>query len=71
MNLVPVSSSNLKAVGYELSTKTMQAAFLNGEVYEYIGVPAFVYIALMAARSHNTYFETYIKNRYCCFLKLQ
>lgn len=62
MNMVPVSSSNLKAVGYEPITQKLQVAFLGGSLYEYSGVPAPVHAGLMAAGSHGTYFDRYIKN---------
>ena len=62
MNLVPVSSSNLRAVGYDPETRKLQVAFRNGGLYEYSGVPESVYAGLMAAGSHGSYFDAYIKN---------
>ena len=61
MNLVPVSSSNLRAVGYDPTTQTLQVAFLNGRLYEYSGVPASVHAGLMAASSHGSYFDSHVK----------
>lgn len=51
MNRTPVSSSNLKSVGYDESSKTLEVEFLNGTVYQYSGVPASVYQGLMSASS--------------------
>ncbi len=62
MNMVPVSSSNLSAVGYDPATRKLRVAFLSGSLYEYSGVPASVHAGLMAAGSHGSYFDTYIKN---------
>ena len=70
MNLVPVSSSTLKAVGYE-QTGTMQVMFTNGEQYQYYGVPPSVHAELMAASSHATYFDAHIKQGSYRFWKLR
>lgn len=61
MNMVSVSSSNLSAVGYDASTQTLRVAFNNGSIYEYSGVPASIHAGLMAAGSHGSYFDAYIK----------
>lgn len=61
MNMVPVSSSNLKAVGYEAATSTLRIVFLNGGIYEYFGVPPSVHAGLMSASSHGSYFDAQIK----------
>lgn len=52
MNMIPVNSSNLSAVGYDGSTLRIQ--FHSGGLYDYSGVPESVYIGLMnAASSHS------------------
>lgn len=61
MNRTPVSSSNLKSVGYDESSKTLEVEFLNGTVYQYSGVPASVYQGLMSASSHGSYLDQYVK----------
>lgn len=61
MNMVPVSSSNLRAVGYDTATQTLRITFIGSGVYEYFGVPASVHAGLMAANSHGSYFDTHIK----------
>lgn len=62
MNLTPVSSSNLAAVGYE--NHTLYIAFHSGWLYAYSNVPESVYQELMAASSHGKYFHAYIRNVY-------
>ena len=57
-----VSSSNLRSVGYDNST--LEIEFNSGSIYQYSGVPANVYAALMGASSHGTYFNANIKNIY-------
>lgn len=61
MNMVPVSSSNLRAVGYDVATQTLRIAFISSGVYEYAGVPASVHASLMGASSLGSYFDAHIK----------
>lgn len=61
MKLIPVSSSNLRAVGYDPDTRRLQVEFHNGSVYEYYSVPASIHTGLMSAASHGSYFDAYIK----------
>lgn len=62
MERISVSSSNLASVGYE--DGILEVAFKSGSVYQYIGVPEFVYDALMSAPSHGKYFAAHIRNNY-------
>ncbi|MGE0681946.1 MAG: KTSC domain-containing protein [Candidatus Binatia bacterium] len=61
MNRTSVSSSNLKSVGYDPSTRTLEIEFLDGGLYQYSGVPQPVYAGLMSASSHGSYFDAYVK----------
>lgn len=61
MNRTAVSSSNLKAVGYDHSTCTLEIEFKDGGLYQYFSVPETVYSCLMSASSHGSYFAAYIK----------
>lgn len=63
MNMIPVSSSNLVAVGYEPQTKTLRIQFHNG-TYDYYNVPENEYQNLMNASSKGQYHAKYIKNSY-------
>ena len=62
MYRIPVSSSNLASVGYEGGI--LEVEFKSGSVYQYSGVPASVYDALMSATSHGKYFSVHIRNNY-------
>ena len=59
--MLPVSSSNLAAVGYIAETATLRIQFLHGGVYDYQGVSAEIHEALMAAPSKGQYFDQFIK----------
>ncbi|MDO4036095.1 KTSC domain-containing protein [Clavibacter michiganensis] len=61
MNRIPVTSSNLSAIGYDSVTKTLEIAFKKGGVYQYVDVPKSVYDGLMSASSHGRFFDVNIK----------
>ena len=61
--MIPVSSTNLIAVGYDRSSQTLVVQFHNG-AYSYDGVPASVYEGLLNAPSKGQYHHAYIKNSY-------
>lgn len=48
MNRTAVKSSNLKSIGYDEKTTTLEVEFSGGNVYQYRGVPKDVYTALLA-----------------------
>ena len=59
-----VKSSNLRSVGYDRSTQTLEIAFNSGGVYQYSHVPENVYTGLMDAPSHGRYFNHFIRAEY-------
>ena len=71
MNRVPVSSSNLRAIGYDPDSCTLEIEFLNGGLYRYSGVPVSVHASLMSASSHGSYFDANIKKGGYPYTKLR
>jgi hypothetical protein len=69
MERTQVSSSNIRAIGYDPISSTLEVEFNNGTVYQYAGVPQWEVDALMSAASHGTCFNANIRNRYP-FVKL-
>jgi len=69
MERTSVSSSNIRSIGYDTDSTTLEIEFNTGGVYQYSGVPQGEYDALMAAASHGTYFSAHIKKVYP-FVKL-
>lgn len=63
MNMIPVFSSNLEAVGYDASSQTLRIRFHSG-TYDYFSVPQNVHQSLMNASSKGEYHAAYIKNSY-------
>jgi len=60
----PVSSSNIRSIGYDSESKTLEIEFLSGGVYQYFDVPESIYNELMSASSHGSFFHRYIRDQY-------
>ena len=60
----PVASSNIRAVGYDSQTQTLEVEFHSGWVYQYYGVPDNMHDQMMQATSKGKFLNLYIKNRY-------
>lgn len=61
MEMQPVTSTDLAAVGYSYETAVLRIEFLKGGLYDYFGVPADVYEGLISAGSKGQYFNQVIK----------
>ena len=59
-----VNSSELRSVGYDVKTRTMEAEFTDGPVYRYFNVPPDAHRQLMAAPSIGAYFNKNIRGVY-------
>ncbi len=66
MSRVSVTSSNIRSIGYEPSTSTLEVEFHGGRVYQYAGVAAVEYQRFLSAGSKGTFFHDQIKDRYAC-----
>lgn len=63
MNLVPVTSSNLRAVGYDASTHSLIISFHSGGTYQYENITDQMHRNLMSASSKGTFFRKYIRDK--------
>ena len=61
-----VRSSNVRSIGYDATSSTLEVEFNSGGVYQYSSVPEAVYVALMRASSKGHYLNDHIKDRYHC-----
>lgn len=59
-----VASSNIRTIGYDKSTQTLEVEFLSGRVYQYYGVSDSLYQHLMQSASKGQFLNAYIKNAY-------
>ena len=66
MEMIPVASSMLKAVGYDPGTQELTVQFHEGGTYAYQGVTQGVYDVLMGAQSVGHFFLGNVKNQYLC-----
>ena len=64
MELTPVSSSNVAAVGYDPDTSTLEVEFKNGSSYQYFDVPETEFFNLRDAPSVGKYLNASIKGHY-------
>ena len=61
---VPVESSNLKSVGFDAKTKTLEVEFIHGGVYSYFDVPEEVFAGLMKAESKGGFFQKNVRGQF-------
>ncbi len=61
---VPVNSTLLASVTYDVGQSILQLEFCDGAIYRYFAVPAAIHNGLLAADSKGTYFNREIRN---CF----
>ena len=64
MDRDPVSSSNLRSVGYDEANQELEIEFNGGRVYQYFGVSKRIHEELMNAASHGKYFHRNIEDNY-------
>jgi hypothetical protein len=66
VDMIPVSSSAIAAVGYDPSSMRMKIRFVAGGTYDFCRVPGHVFQGLLAAASKGKYYDTYIRGQYQC-----
>ena len=59
-----VASSNIRSIGYDMQSQTLEVEFLSGWVYQYYGVPEFLHQEIMQASTKGQFLNQYIKNAY-------
>lgn len=64
MERLPVKSSNIAAIGYDSTSKTLEVEFKTGTAYSYSGVPSSIARAFRKAQSIGGYFAKNIKPKY-------
>ena len=64
MNRTQVTSSNIRSIGYDYPTATLEVEFDSGDVYQYFNVPANMYQQFMSASSYGQFLDDHIKYNY-------
>jgi hypothetical protein len=62
-----VSSSAIRAVGYDPLTRRMRIRFTSGHSYDFCGVPPSIFDGLRSALSKGSYYDRHIRHRYVYF----
>jgi len=66
MNMIPVRSSAISAIGYDPAACQMRVKFVQGNTYSFCRVPQHVFDAFLAAGSKGHYYDAHIRDRYQC-----
>jgi hypothetical protein len=64
MKMEPVTSSNIAAIGYDHTTKTLAVKFKSGDLWHYPGASPDHHRELMSAKSIGKHFHAHIKGRF-------
>lgn len=64
MERIPIESTNIRAIGFDPATCTLEIEFTTGAVYQYQGVSQDDFDALMQASSKGRHFHAHIKNKF-------
>ncbi len=64
MEMIPVTSSNIRAVGFDEPTSTLFVEFIKSGRYSYAGVPREKFDQLLAAESQGKFLNSEIKPTY-------
>ena len=60
----PVASTNIRSLGYDPASSTLEVEFSSGSIYQYYNIGEPLYEQLMAASSKGQFLNIYIKNAY-------
>lgn len=63
MERTPVVSSNINSIGYDASSSILEVEFKSG-IYQYFGVPEYIYDELMSADSQGVYLNANVKGTF-------
>jgi hypothetical protein len=64
MDMIPVTSSLISAIGYDEAQKELTIKFKKGGAYSYKSVPHAVYTAMQEAKSVGSFFLRNVKGQY-------
>jgi uncharacterized protein YdaL len=62
--LVPVTSSNVAAVGYDAASKTLAVKFNSGSLYHYSDVPPELHAEAMKAKSIGSFLSQHVSRKF-------
>lgn len=66
MDMIPVHSTAIDSIGYDAATRRMRIRFVEGNTYDFCGVPLQVFDGLRTAASPGRYYAEHVRDRYPC-----
>jgi len=67
MDMIPVNSSAIHAIGYDPISQGMKITFNQGSTYDFCNVPQHVFDSFISSTSKGSYYNQNIRDRYQCF----
>lgn len=64
MHRTPVSSTNIRSIGYDPQSALLEVEFTSGDVYQYFNVPENLYQQFLRASSHGQFLNDNIRYNY-------
>ncbi|MBI5232682.1 MAG: KTSC domain-containing protein [Coriobacteriales bacterium] len=64
MEMIPVVSSNVGEVGYDVDSQALHVRYLNNRTYVYADVPEAVFQELLSAPSKGSFLNRVVKGNY-------
>lgn len=64
MYRTPITSSNIRSIGYDSQLAILEVEFTSGDIYQYFDVSEYLYRELMSAASYGQFLNNYIKYSY-------
>ena len=64
MYRTPVNSSNIRSIGYDAQSATLEVEFTTGDVYQYYNAPEHLYQQFLQASSHGQFLNDHIRYNY-------
>jgi len=71
IEMIPVSSSNVQAIGYDEANQLLYVRFNNNSLYCYQGVPLAEFDGLQSASSKGSYLNVNIKKGQYLYRRLE
>ena len=64
MHRTPISSSNIRSIGYDSASSILEVEFTSGDVYQYFDVSEYLYQAFINSPSHGEFLNDKIRYNY-------
>lgn len=64
MYRIPVSSSNIRSIGYDSQSATLEVEFASSDIYQYFNVPEYLYRQFLHASFHGQFLKDHIAYNY-------